>query len=137
MFAPRAACLLAVRCSLAGAAARTRTQMLRDQLKERHEQHERGLKEDLDLKHKSSKASLLRRRQMRRRSVSQSPCSRGGGGGGVAQSGFDSSPLRVPASMLPPATDAGAGDAAEPDLTKYRNMKMVRTGGREGEGTIQ
>lgn len=117
-----------------------RTQMLRDQLKERHEQHERGLKEDLELKHKSSKASLLRRRQMRRRSVSQSPCSRGGDkAGGIAQSGFDPSPLRVPASMLPSAVGAGAGasgagESAEPDLTKYRNMKAVS--GQEVKGDV-
>lgn len=103
--------------------------MLRDQLKERHEQHERGLKEDLELRHKSSKASLLRRRQMRRRSVSQSPCR--GEEASRERSTFDPSPLRVPASMLPPA--AGVAEATESaglDLTKYRNMKTASGRGR-------
>lgn len=107
-------------------------QMLRDQLKERHEQHERGLKEDLELRHKSSKASLMRRRQMRRRSVSQSPCSRsdgaGGGGSSAARSDLDRSPLVVTAPAMQPSA-AGAVEAVEsvgPDLTKYRNMKTVR-----------
>lgn len=118
--------------------------MLRDQLKERHEQHERGLREDLELRHKSSKASLLRRRQqMRRRSVSQSPCSRSdnisGAAAAAARSSFDPSPLLMPPSMLPLAPGAGAGaveaaESAEPDLTKYRNMKSVS--GREGGGGV-
>eukprot|EP00903_Cladosiphon_okamuranus_P016298 g15030.t1 len=96
--------------------------VLRDQLKEKHEQHERGLKEDLELRHKSSKASLQRRRQMRRRSVSQSPC----GGEAPLRSSFDPSPLRVPASMPPPATGAvEVAESAGPDLTKYRNMKSA------------
>lgn len=107
-------------------------QMLRDQLKERHEQHERGLKEDLELRHKSSKASLLRRRQMRRRSVSQSPSSSRAGENaseGGTSSSFDPSPLRLPASVLPPATGAVEGtETAGPDLTKYRNMKTVSGG---------
>lgn len=114
--------------------------MLRDQLRERHEQHERGLKEDLELRHQSSKASLMRRREMRRRSVSQSP-SRGGGGSSLDRSNIDLSPLQVPPSNLPGAADAGplptkvaataaAGsvESAGPDLTVYKKMKSVRVG---------
>lgn len=44
-------------------------QAIRDQLRERHEEHERGLKEVLASKAQSSRASLLRRRQERRRST--------------------------------------------------------------------
>ncbi|CAM9497960.1 unnamed protein product, partial [Ectocarpus sp. 12 AP-2014] len=100
--------------------------VLRDQLKERHEQHERGLKEDLEQKRKSSKASLMRRRELRRRSVSQSPCrSRCGG----LNRGFDASPLpMIPPSTLPDGAAASEVEAAgpkQPDLSKYKNMKKA------------
>ena len=123
-------CCAVLCCAVMCCAHHATTQVLRDQLKERHEQHERGLKEDLELRHKSSKASLLRRRQMRRRSISQSPR---GGGEASRRSSFDPSPLQMPASMLPPAT--GAAEAAGPDLTKYRSMKTVGGKGK-GKGEV-
>ncbi|CAM9424601.1 unnamed protein product [Ectocarpus sp. 4 AP-2014] len=100
--------------------------VLRDQLKERHEQHERGLKEDLEQRRKSSKASLMRRRELRRRSVSQSPCR--SGCGGLNTRGFDASPLQMPPSKLPDGAAAPEVEAAgpkQPDLSKYKNMKKA------------
>ncbi|CAM9158805.1 unnamed protein product, partial [Ectocarpus sp. 13 AM-2016] len=100
--------------------------VLRDQLKERHEQHERGLKEDLEQRRKSSKASLMRRRELRRRSVSQSPCRSGCGG---LNRGFDASPLpMITPSTLPDGATAPEVEAAgpkQPDLSKYKNMKKA------------
>ncbi|CBN80077.1 Formin-like 3 [Ectocarpus siliculosus] len=100
--------------------------VLRDQLKERHEQHERGLKEDLEQRRKSSKASLMRRRELRRRSVSQSPCR--SGCGGLNTRGFDPSPLQMPPSKLPDGAAAPEVETAgskQPSLSKYKNMKKA------------
>lgn len=68
--------------------------MLRDQLRERHEAHEKGLKEDLASKAQLSRASLQRRRQQRR----TSGVAQGGAPGGLEASSPDPAPVPSPAA---------------------------------------
>lgn len=113
-------------------------QVLRDQLRERHEEHEKGLKEHLEAKARASKANLERRRN-RRRSMSQGPesvrrlyCSplpalrsqaqhagSQGGGGGEAEGEMDDR------NSVDAAPSAAAVDAVLPDICLYKKMLKV------------
>lgn len=103
-------------------------QVLRDELRGKHEEHEKDLKEDLARRAQSSRANLQRRRQLKR-SESQ--------GSASSSRGMSLSPS--PAVPRPPRRELsgaevgeggqGAGPVGEasggPDLTKYRRMIKV------------
>lgn len=108
--------------------------MLRDQLRERHEEHEKGLKEDLAWKAKSSRASLQRRRQLRR-SVSQGASTRGGSFS-PAPATHAKSPAAVVSRQEFGDGCSGGGDecaasvdgnSTGPDLLKDKNIAQVKT----------
>lgn len=112
-------------------------QLLREQLRERHEEHEKGLMEHLKSKARASKANLQRRRD-HRRSISQGP---------AAVHLLSCSPARVPQSPAQPQTVArtegvggtesgglGEGTSVDsesstsehaPDLAVYKKMLKV------------